>query len=508
MKQVFLIICLFILKAGLFAQSFSLDPSFQVPFNFKTNVGQRGRISHVLESSINGKLILNGNFLLRVNNQNYPYIRIFRNGTFDPSCTGSNTLANGGDLIPISNNNNNYIMVASSGNYLVFDTTGLVNNVPWRQNYRKTVSCSEGFRPYFYSDGSSLMGNFRGNFSTSCRIINPPDTFPHRYIIKVDPNGLWDSSFVKDANEVPRGFIPYDNNRILVYGLPRLLTQYDGRTINGLCRIFLDGTLDTTFQHPVFDTLDGSSFLPIRIHSRDETFLIGNFYLKGDTAKQRYIVRLKENGQVDSSFAFSNATHATSWWKGMGSVAPTPDGGYLVAGAFDHYQGHAKNALVKLDSNGIVEPQYFTNTGPDSSALLGLGFPIVEVKESKFGGYYVFGDFTRWDGQPTQPILRLRDLITGVESSSLKLRSLKLYPNPSNGTVNISNSENIRTIRIYNLQGQLIKNLVMLSTSASSVESGVEAKTSQFELPKQTGMYIIQIEDEEGNVISKKSVRN
>ncbi len=185
----------------------------------------------------------------------------------------------------------------------------------------------------------------------------------------------------------------------------------------------------------------------------------------------------------------SNVIYASS-----NEIYKSTDGGYLVAGAFDHYQGHAKNALVKLDSNGIVEPQYFTSAGPDSSAQLGAGFPAIGVKESKFGGYYVFGDFTKWDGQPTQPILRLRDLVTGIEPSSLKLRSLKLYPNPSKGTVNISNAENIQAIRIYNLQGQLVKSL--------------KPNGYQFELPEQTGMYIIQIEDEEGNVISKKSVRN
>lgn len=498
-NRVISLIGILLLASSSIAQPFTLDPTFQTSFNFITTTSQRAKVGHILESEKNGKLFLTGNFALRVNNQNYPYIRVFRNGNYDPSCAGSNTLASGvGEVIPI--NINNHVLVASSGNYLVLDTTGLVNNSSWRTNYRKTVSCSEGFRPYFYSDGSSLMGNSRGIQPTSCRIINPPDTFPHRYIIKVDPNGLWDSSFIPDANEVPRGFLPYDSTRILVWGLPRLLTQYDGRPINGLCRIFLDGTLDTTFQSPVRDNLSGSSFLPIRFEERDELFLVGTFFLKGDTTNQRYIVRLKENGDVDSSFAFSNATHTASWWKGLGSVAPTPDGGYIVAGAFDHYQGVAKNALAKLDSNGVLEPQYFTSTGPDSSALLGLGFPVVEVKESKFGGYYVFGDFTKWDGQATQPIVRLRDLVTGIRDKELGVQNLKLWPNPVQEELMVqlaSYSNGIQEIQVLDLLGK--EQVVSWENNANQAHVNTSSLAN--------GVYLIRIRTNQG-VITQKVVKN
>ncbi|MCB0803666.1 MAG: T9SS type A sorting domain-containing protein [Flavobacteriales bacterium] len=495
MKKLYFILVLLVMGHYGSAQSFSIDPSFQVPFNFKKTWGARGTIGHILESQNNGKLFLTGDFNIHINGKSYTsFIRCLRNGAYDPSFVlNPFTFLNSvGEVIP--KNNSTFALVVSSGAYTSLDSSGLINNTNWINNYRKTVSCSQSARPYFYSDGSSLMGNSRGQQQNSCRIINPPDTFPHRYIIKVDPNGWWDSSFVPDANDDPTGFMPYDSTRILVWGLVRSFTQYDGRSISGLCRIFLDGTLDTTFHSPLKDTLTQGLFWPIVIPSRNEVFLIGNMYLKGGSPKYRYIVRLKENGDIDSSFAFSNASHAASWWNGMSSVAPTPDGGYIVAGAFDTYQGVAKNSIVKLDSNGILEPQYFTSPGPDSSALLGAGFPIISVEASKFGGYYVFGDFTRWDGQPTQPILRLKDLVTGIENENIEFSQIEVFPNPSNGIINISNSENIESIRIYNLQGQLIKKL--------------KPRQKQFELPAQTGMYIIQVEDEKGNVFTKKIVKN
>lgn len=84
-------------------------------------------------------------------------------------------------------------------------------------------------------------------------------------------------------------------------------------------------------------------------------------------------------------------------------------------------------------------------------------------------------------------------VITNITEVKKELDYL-IYPNPSSGTVNIANAENIRTIRIYNLQGQLVKSL--------------KPSSNQFELPEKTGMYIIQIEDTEGNVVSKRLFGN
>ena len=47
-------------------------------------------------------------------------------------------------------------------------------------------------------------------------------------------------------------------------------------------------------------------------------------YLKGGIQKYRYIVRLKENGDIDSSFVFQMQVMLSSWWNGMSSVAQHP----------------------------------------------------------------------------------------------------------------------------------------------------------------------------------------
>ena len=41
------------------------------------------------------------------------------------------------------------------------------------------------------------------------------------------------------------------------------------------------------------------------------------------------------------------------------TIVPTPDGGYLLGGFFNQYQGISVNNLAKLDSNGRIQPEYF-----------------------------------------------------------------------------------------------------------------------------------------------------
>ncbi|MBL1143634.1 MAG: T9SS type A sorting domain-containing protein [Bacteroidetes bacterium] len=486
-----------ILAIILQAQPYTIDPSFLPYFDIRTNTPYGGRVADVWENPKNGKLFIVGDF--DVGGSGIPphsnFTQTQRSGVFNSNFSAS---VGGGQtrssIYPI---NDTMFALISEGLYLQLDTFGTLLNNAFFNNYWRTASCRTGVAPYFFPDGSSLMANYRGGQPTSCQIYSYNDTFPHQYIVKLNPQGLYDSSFQASPNYQPQGFFKYDSSRILVYGLPRSFTQYNGKTINGLCRIYHDGTLDTTFSSPLKNSFSSSFFIK-KVNSDGSLFINGYVELKNDTAgKIRYLVKLKPDGVIDSSFNFAIQLTSTVFpgAEEIRSIAETPDGGYLVGGVFDSYNGYTRSSIVKIDSVGNVEPQYFLGAGPDSSGQNGSGLAgVVGIKASKLGGYYVYGDFLKWDGQPSQPIVRIHDLLTGVESQKLKAESLELYPNPSNGIINISNSENIESIRIYNLQGQLIKKL--------------KSRQKQFELPEQTGMYIIQVEDEKGNVITKKIVKN
>ena len=457
------IIIIFLLSSlGVFSQALIKDPSFQPFFDIRSGFGS-GYINDLYESSNNGNLYIVGSFDTFFGSNSYGgYVSTRPDGSHNSNFLG-NTVYN--DLIGgIKKVSDTSFILISSGNYVPIDTSGNLNIGSWWMNRRYTVYCATGFSPYFFDDGSSLMDNRVGGTGQPCDIINPPDTFPGRHIVKVDPQGLWDSTFRQDANATPKGFAPYDSNRLLVYGIPSNLSQYDSTQIDGLCRIYLDGTLDTTFQSPL-STQGFSDYIPSFIEADGGFFLQGNFRLKGDPTYYK-IVRLHQNGSIDTTFQYQNGPIDTTNFGGYSYVTATTDGGYFIYGLYNKMQGiPIHGGLAKVDSNGVLDPTYFTGFGPDSSTF-GGNIPgyINKILPSKFGGYYVVGNFLKWDGQPSQPIVRLIDNTVGVESLKQKAESLKLYPNPTANEITLKSSAKIESIEVYDLLGKRLKQVQSLNS--------------------------------------------
>jgi hypothetical protein len=86
------------------------------------------------------------------------------------------------------------------------------------------------------------------------------------------------------------------------------------------------------------------------------------------------------------------------------------------------------------------------------------------------------------------------DNLTLVEANTASISDLSdakihMYPNPTNGMVHISGKKSVDAIRVFNISGQLIKEV----TNANSLDL-----TSQL-----SGLYMIEIEDEGKTSVSK-----
>ena len=453
----------FLILTGLssIAQSFTLDSSFQPYFNIRSQGFVS--VSSLLELP-SSKIIFVGNFSIglptgQVANS---ITSVKRNGS--RNLFFNHQVGSGGNISWISDS----VFVGSQGGHLLIDTNGNNFSPSWRLNYLNTVSCRTGI-PYFFFDGSSLFANRKNGQGLPCDIINSPDTFPGRHIVKVDPQGNWDSTFNHDANDAPRGFVPYDSSQILVYGYSNRFHYYDSVKVDGLCRIDLNGNLDTSFHSHLLDTVVPSGGGPLLIDNNGKILLGGQFYLKNAGGQLYTLVRLNQDGSLDTTFMnASGPQHSIASISSVYSVAQTSDGGYLVGGLFTNYQGLARNSIAKIDSNGQVEPQYFTGLGPDSSNANGSGFAqVYMIEKSKFGGYYVGGDFLKWDGQPSQPIVRLHGLTTSVGLNETKQEKEKVlvFPNPFQESINIRiqdfNFQADYHYQIQDLKGRLLKSNII-----------------------------------------------
>lgn len=441
------------------AQSFQVDTTFQPFFDIRN---QRGaQINDIYESN-SKKLYLTGEFDIGFPNgslyRNLISIKIdgIRNIDFTGTDGGGRVLFALSDSILI-NGNEYYDFLDTNGNWY--------NNQDFFFKLRETVTCATGL-PYFFPDGSSLFANGRDNSGEPCDIGLPDSTNPGSHIMKLTPEGLWDSTFKVTSTRNPRGFFRYDSNRIIIYGNPKDFKTYNGVKINGMCRIFLNGRLDTSFHSPLMDTSAGSEAIPTLVQE-DGSFLLHGIFLLKESSNYQTLAKINADGSLDTNFMnFSGPTDAI-YFPSVNAIAPVEDGGYLVGGRFDNYQGVKKNCLAKIDSIGKLQPQFFTTLGPDSGDLAGVYFrpQINVIEKSKFVGYYVGGWFTSWDKKPVQPIIRLTDLDTtdlidtntSVQQLNSKNDEILIYPNPTNGIININSpieGEAIQQIRVFDFMGR------------------------------------------------------
>ena len=414
----------------------------------------------------------------------------------------------GGGITRLEYRGDSALILMNRAGYWGIDSTGKRWKAwdDWLATYRQTVTCLNSVYPFFFDDGSSLMinqspGNPNGP-GVNCKIVNPPDTFPHRFLIKVDPQGYWDSTFVPDAQGDLWGLLPYDSTRIWVFGIPRLFTHYDGVQINGLCRIYHDGTLDTTFKSPL-EPFSSGILIPTLTEEDGGFFLTGVFFLKNNDSVKTALARFHADGSLDSSFIHKGAEDTTGFdFIGTNSIVPTPDKGYLVAGAFNQYQGVPAHALAKLDSNGRIQPEYFTSRGPDSATT----FPenpgeISQILPSKFGGYYVIGDWRYWDGKRSEPIVRLIEAEpVGLEEEARPIPEVRLYPNPAKELlqVKIKSRQAVQYILLYDLLGRK-QEVDLIKEQAGNYQLNLAGLIK--------GVYLLNIQLENGIQVSRKILK-
>ncbi len=93
----------------------------------------------------------------------------------------------------------------------------------------------------------------------------------------------------------------------------------------------------------------------------------------------------------------------------------------------------------------------------------------------------------------TSNCVTVSTITTGLEENSL-IYDLILYPNPTNGNVEITSTMNISKIEVYDLQGKQFeqKHSGMNSIDLSGCNSGI---------------YIVRIIDDKGNVVNKRIVK-
>jgi uncharacterized delta-60 repeat protein len=201
----------------------------------------------------------------------------------------------------------------------------------------------------YQSDGKIILG---GDFTT----ING-NSSPN--ICRLNPDGTEDTTFTTNIGTSFNGAVftikVQPDDKILVGGS---FTDFNGTTVNRICRLNSDGTEDTTFTTNVGTGFDSDVF-SIKLLS-DDTIIIGGSStdFNGNTIGR--IVKLNSNGTYNSSFTTNVGTGFDST---IYSIDIDPSNNIYVGGSFTNFNGTTVQYAAKMSGTGIQNSTFSANIG-------------------------------------------------------------------------------------------------------------------------------------------------
>jgi|GEM_PF-1235555 len=172
-------------------------------------------------------------------------------------------------------------------------------------------------------------------------------------------------------------------------------------------RILDPGQRYTTFAPPFFNTTV-NTIVPLE----NGNVLIGGSIGAGigDFESIRHIARLNADGSVDSSFVtgtgFNGEVHV---------IVRQSDGSLLVSGDFTEYNGTSCPRFVRISENGAIDSSFVTNIGT------GANIDILSIALENDGGILVGGEFDSFNGVNAEALIRLNPNGTRNTTSPLNL---------------------------------------------------------------------------------------
>ena len=190
------------------------------------------------------------------------------------------------------------------------------------------------------------------------------------------------------ANNVVNCIRIQQNGKILIGGD---FTSYQGITRNRIARLNADGSLDPTFNPG--SGVNGEVKC-IVIQPDGKILIGGNFTVCNGNPRNR-IARLNSNGSLDASFNPSSGSNNEVLDMALNSTS----GKITVVGSFTEFNGIATGRIVRLNSNGSIDPSFNSGIGSNNA--------ITSIILQTNGKLIIGGNFDTYNGISRSRIARL-----------------------------------------------------------------------------------------------------
>jgi uncharacterized delta-60 repeat protein len=223
-------------------------------------------------------------------------------------------------------------------------------------------------------------------------------------LLRLTADGGLDSTYNYDlakhmGKEGPNGYITNSillpDGKLLVTGM---FTKYNGQAANNIARLNPDGSLDPSF------TPGSGADLSISEVARqpDGKFILAGAFNNYNGQKVPHVVRINENGTVDPGFNVGEGTDGYVYTIGI-----MPGGEVILCGTFNQFNGLQRNNIIVLNANGSVHPGYNSNGGVtlNSNAVSGAVTKVIPQDGER--SILMVGSFTKYDYRTANRIVRI-----------------------------------------------------------------------------------------------------
>lgn len=448
------------------------DGSLDTSFN--KNTGANGEIKSVAIQS-DGKILIGGSFLYFNDVKRLYLARLNTDGSLDLSFNQGKGIE--GDVFSIVIQPDGKIIVA--GKFLKYNDIWKPNIIRLNTDGSLDESFNSGNGTAYLwissvalqADGKIIIGGYFPKYN---------DT-PRNNIARLNSDGSLDTSFDvgTGANEWVKSVTIQFNGKILIGGY---FTSYNGITRNRIARLNIDGSLDLSFDAGT----GANSGINSIVYQTDGKILAGGSFTKFNEIENKGIVRLNNDGSIDTSFNSGTGTDRSIY-----AITLLSNNKILIGGNFTTYNDFSLLHIACLNTDGSVDESFEQGEGFYSIEEYDFGNSnVVNSFAIQSDGMIVAGGgFASYDGIGKNRIARINGGVALKTNNNEITKSIKLYPNPVLDILNISNTEgNNLEIKIYDSLGRCVSNV--------SVKN---KKVNVSFLP--SGIYIINVI--EGNNVSK-----
>jgi hypothetical protein len=274
-------------------------------------------------------------------------------------------------------------------------------------------------------------GIFHFNFTSSVDhtkvvpMFQPDSLENYNTLAQINPGNdgnysFLDSRFAATAN-TSSGFngvvlaIDYQSDGKIIVG--GNFTDFNGNTVNRICRLNPDGTEDNTFTSNIGTGFD-SVVLTIKVQPDDKILVGGDFTDFNGTAIN-FICRLNSDGREDFTFI---ANIGSGFDSSVNSIKLLSDNTIIVGGNFIDFDGSTVGRIAKLDSKGTYNSSFTTNAGT------GFNDAVLSLDIDPSDNIYVGGVFTDFNGTTVSCAAKMSG--AGVQNSTFSTNISTNLNNP------------------------------------------------------------------------------